>query len=428
MAILSHSGVLRGAVGKFVHYPLNGKNIIKAKPASYKPKPKSMKWAQNFGKASALSACIKKHFGFLYDYDGNLLDMQRRLTSRLSYWFHSQEQPQVYKQDSFTLLEGFQLSKDPFASIDWKRQFEVTADPFTGLQVSMQEFDTPRFFEMDPCAWRVVLNISAISIDLAGMTVKEMDSVCFDIMRPDGGPIPSQQLSMNVHPSPGELTVVLASVSLYDSAKKLLRRGKSGMETGEIIAARYSDPATVTTTVRESRSDKQPGGITLVNKDAQPFNKATMKSNKSAGILLYRQKRKELEVFLVHPGGPFWKNKDAGAWTIPKGEFEDEDPLVAAKRELLEETGLSVKGTVLALTPIKQKSGKIVYAFALEGDADPASVKSNSFEMEWPPKSGRMQQFPEVDRAAWFSMEEAKQKIIEAQVALLIELAQQVGK
>src|ERR1700712_4284229 len=124
---------------------------------------------------------------------------------------------------------------------------------------------------------------------------------------------------------------------------------------------------------------------------------------KSAGIILYRQKKaKALEIFLVHPGGPFWKNKDLGAWSIPKGEFTgQEDPLTAAKREIKEETGISCSGIFLELTPLKQKSGKMVYAWALEKDADAGNIKSNMFEMEWPPKSGQFKSFPEVDKAAW---------------------------
>src|SRR3989440_11656234 len=121
---------------------------------------------------------------------------------------------------------------------------------------------------------------------------------------------------------------------------------------------------------------------------------------KSAGLLLFRKKDKRgIEVLLVHPGGPLWKNKDNEGWTIPKGEFDDgEDPLAAAKREFEEETGAAPPdGNYLVLTPIKQKNGKLVYAWAVEGDFDPANVRSNTFSCEWPPKSGRTQEFPEVD-------------------------------
>lgn len=148
---------------------------------------------------------------------------------------------------------------------------------------------------------------------------------------------------------------------------------------------------------------------------------------KSAGILLYRFNKKRLEVFLVHPGGPFWAKKDAGAWSVPKGEFEDsEDPLDAAKRELEEETGIKTKGPFTALTPVKQKNGKLVFAWAAEGDADPSAIRSNSFEMEWPPRSGKMKQFPEIDKAAWFTIEEALEKIIPGQVSLVNELDKKV--
>jgi predicted NUDIX family NTP pyrophosphohydrolase len=145
---------------------------------------------------------------------------------------------------------------------------------------------------------------------------------------------------------------------------------------------------------------------------------------KSAGILVYRRGVAGLEVFLVHPGGPFWARKDLGAWSIPKGEFGDEeDPLESALREFTEETGQTIGGDFLTLTPAKQKSRKIVHAFAVEGDVDPDRIASNEFEMEWPPRSGKMQRFPEVDRGAWFPLAEAKQRIHAGLVPLLDELA-----
>ncbi|MGN6491986.1 MAG: NUDIX domain-containing protein [Agriterribacter sp.] len=147
----------------------------------------------------------------------------------------------------------------------------------------------------------------------------------------------------------------------------------------------------------------------------------------SAGIVLYRIRKKILEVLLVHPGGPFWANKDDHAWSIPKGEYtEDEDPLEAAKRELAEETGIEVTGNFTPLTPVKQKGGKTVTAWALGKDVDASIIKSNSFTMEWPPRSGVQKTFPEIDKAAWFTVEEAKNKMIEAQFALVEELAKKV--
>ena len=146
-------------------------------------------------------------------------------------------------------------------------------------------------------------------------------------------------------------------------------------------------------------------------------------AKQSAGILLYRQVGIQLQVFLVHPGGPFFKNKNEGAWSIPKGEFlDDEDALTAAKREFAEETGQAVAGNFIPLSPITLKSGKKVFAWALEGDIDHESIVSNLFEIEWPPKSGKKQSFPEVDRAAWFDLETAKLKINRAQVGLIEEL------
>lgn len=144
----------------------------------------------------------------------------------------------------------------------------------------------------------------------------------------------------------------------------------------------------------------------------------------SAGILLFRRLKGELEVLLVHPGGPFWKNKDAGAWSIPKGEYgEEEDALTAARREFAEETGLDLKGNFLTLGTVKQPGGKVVSAWALEQNFDPATLRSNTFELEWPPRSGTIRQFPEVDRAAWFSLETAREKILKGQRELLDRLA-----
>lgn len=144
----------------------------------------------------------------------------------------------------------------------------------------------------------------------------------------------------------------------------------------------------------------------------------------SAGLLLYRRREGILEVFLVHPGGPFWAKKDLGAWSIPKGEYTPgEDPLEAARREFAEETGCSAEGPFIPLTPLKQPSGKIISAWAVEGDCDAAKIRSNTFTLEWPPRSGKQQEFPEVDRAGWFTLEAAKEKIIKSQVGFLEELA-----
>jgi predicted NUDIX family NTP pyrophosphohydrolase len=147
----------------------------------------------------------------------------------------------------------------------------------------------------------------------------------------------------------------------------------------------------------------------------------------SAGILLYRRREAGVEVLLVHPGGPFWAKKDDGSWSIPKGEYvAGDDPLSAAKREFEEETGAAMdavsRGDFLPLTPIKQAGGKIVTAWSVEGDFDPTLLRSNVFELEWPPKSGRKKEFPEVDRAAWFSPDDARRKLLTSQAPLLDEL------
>ncbi|MBW5440123.1 NUDIX domain-containing protein [Bradyrhizobium canariense] len=149
--------------------------------------------------------------------------------------------------------------------------------------------------------------------------------------------------------------------------------------------------------------------------------------SKSAGIIAYR-KRRGIEVLLVHPGGPFWRNKDLGAWSIPKGEYADEeDADIAARREFAEELGLELSTPLTSLGQVKQRGGKIVTAFAAEFDIDLRSIRSNSFEMEWPPRSGKRQTFPEVDRAEWFTLEAAHEKINAGQRPLLERLAEVVG-
>jgi len=152
-----------------------------------------------------------------------------------------------------------------------------------------------------------------------------------------------------------------------------------------------------------------------------------MTKKQSAGLLLFRRNSGATEVFIVHPGGPFWKNKDAGSWSIPKGETGgDEDLLSAAIREFHEETGKNISGEFISLHPVKQKSGKIIHAFAIEHDLDASAIVSNAFEIEWPPKSGRMQHFPEIDKGDWFTLDEARKKINQAQVAFIDELEEKI--
>jgi predicted NUDIX family NTP pyrophosphohydrolase len=148
----------------------------------------------------------------------------------------------------------------------------------------------------------------------------------------------------------------------------------------------------------------------------------------SAGLLLFRKVNGQVEVLLVHPGGPFWARKDAGAWSLPKGEYSaNEDPLEAAKREFKEETGVEAAGDFLALGEAKQAGGKLVTAWAVENDLDPGTIQSNTFSMEWPPKSGKVQEFPEVDRAEWFPLPEARVKILKGQVPFLERLMEKLG-
>jgi predicted NUDIX family NTP pyrophosphohydrolase len=150
-------------------------------------------------------------------------------------------------------------------------------------------------------------------------------------------------------------------------------------------------------------------------------------AKQSAGILVYRVNAGKAQVFLCHPGGPFYKNKDTAVWSIPKGEFDNsEEPLAAAVREFKEETGQEIMGDFKPLKPVKYKNGKVVYAWAVEGDINADSIKSNSFPLEWPPKSGKHIQVPEVDRGEWFAIEMARQKILPALSPLLNDLVENV--
>ena len=150
---------------------------------------------------------------------------------------------------------------------------------------------------------------------------------------------------------------------------------------------------------------------------------------RSAGILMYRRPDAGVELLLVHPGGPFWAKKDLGAWSIPKGEYsEEEDAIDVARREFKEETGARALGDLLPLGELVQPGRKIVTGFALEGDFDPATLKSNRFEMEWPPKSGRRTSFPEVDRAEWFSADEARRRILPGQNDFISRLLRAIGE
>jgi predicted NUDIX family NTP pyrophosphohydrolase len=144
---------------------------------------------------------------------------------------------------------------------------------------------------------------------------------------------------------------------------------------------------------------------------------------RSAGLLMYRRQRDEVEVFLVHPGGPYWASKDQGVWTIPKGEYEDdEEPLAAAKREFFEETGFTAHGKFFSLGEVRQKNGKLVTAWAFQGDCDPAQLQSNTCEIEWPPKSGKRLEIPEIDRGHWFTMDDARRYIRPELDELLLRL------
>jgi predicted NUDIX family NTP pyrophosphohydrolase len=153
------------------------------------------------------------------------------------------------------------------------------------------------------------------------------------------------------------------------------------------------------------------------------------RSKRSAGIVLYRRRLGAIEILLVHPGGPYWEHRDDAAWSIPKGEYgSEEDALVAARREFMEETGSAVVGPFVALSPVRQPSGKVISAWAVEGDLDPLQLRSNTFLLEWPPNSGVMQSFPEVDRGAWYSLIDAPEKLSPGQRPFLLQLAALTGR
>lgn len=148
---------------------------------------------------------------------------------------------------------------------------------------------------------------------------------------------------------------------------------------------------------------------------------------RSSGIALYRRAGTGIEIFLVHMGGPFWAKKDDGAWTFPKGEYEEgEDPLAVARREFREETGFDVGGELVELAPVNQR-GKVIRLWAVEGDCDAGAIRSNTFTIEWPPKSGRQREFPEVDRAGWFSPSAARRKLVPAQTVFVDQICEHLG-
>ncbi len=154
-----------------------------------------------------------------------------------------------------------------------------------------------------------------------------------------------------------------------------------------------------------------------------------MRGRVSAGVLLYRFSATGPEVFLVHPGGPFWAKRDLGAWSVPKGEVDgDEDLLEAAKREFHEETGTSVDGEFIELAPLRQPGGKVVRVWAVEGEIDASAITSNTFSIEWPPRSGKSRAFPEVDRAGWFRLAEARQRLLPGQRPFLDDLMRKIER
>jgi predicted NUDIX family NTP pyrophosphohydrolase len=222
------------------------------------------------------------------------------------------------------------------------------------------------------------------------------------------------------------------------------RRESARRVRGQIMLAQVgfdlndsADAANAVDNVNQVAAQKVPGDfdcravikLTRQRLHAVSVSKGTQRVKKSAGLLPFRRRGSQAEVFLTHPGGPFWARKDDGAWSIPKGEFTDaEDPLAAAQREFMEETGFSVQGPFHELGPIRQPGGKVVHAWAVEFDGDPRAIRSNTFSIEWPPRSGRTREFPEVDRAEWFPLEIARVKILKGQRPLMDQLEAMLGR
>lgn len=189
----------------------------------------------------------------------------------------------------------------------------------------------------------------------------------------------------------------------------------------------YAAVALVSGRDSEARDPPPISDLRLLTSDLCFPGKESELPQRSAGLLMFRRHRGAVEVFLVHPGGPFWAKKDTGAWSIPKGELEPtEDPLTTARREFFEETGFTAAGEFHALAPVKVSAGKIVEAWFFEGNLDPTELQSNTFSLEWPPHSGSIRHFPEVDRGAWFGLCEARTKLVKGQVPLIDELEQRL--
>lgn len=185
---------------------------------------------------------------------------------------------------------------------------------------------------------------------------------------------------------------------------------------------RYATPA-AESEHRDKRASAQQRCVSEFHFRPIDLSISALVPKESAGLLVYRPAANGLDVFLVHPGGPFWAKKDAGAWTIPKGELaSDEDPLACAQREFTEETGFVVEGPFASLGTVRQAGGKLVHGFTAAANFDPAKIVSNTFKLQWPPKSGRWAEFPEVDRADWFSLEAAAAKLNPAQIEFLTRL------
>jgi len=241
MAQRHSNGHLSGKLGNLVYYTLNGKQVVRTVPPVTRQTKGTKKWCAAFGKASKLGGFIRKQFGFLHEY-WNITDLHERLTSAFSYWFREKHQSgEILNRESFNFLQHFPLGKNSSIKLNWSTMFEISGDPVNGLQLKLHEFSAGPVFDSHYLAWRVEYNVSAVSFEFDTLYLKQTFSHTISIKRPHDHIIPAQQMPMNIFPVDGDLTLVMASVSIYDSANKLLRRGNRVMQEGEMVGVMYEE-------------------------------------------------------------------------------------------------------------------------------------------------------------------------------------------
>ena len=238
MATTSHLGQLHGKVGNLVFYRLNGKNVVRTVQNRYTRTAPMKKWADSFGHGSQLSALIRKQLGFLYDYHDDLVDLQQRLNGNISRWLHKQAPDEPLTSESFDFLCGTGITTAPFTDMKWKQKFELVKDASNELHFSVNEFKPLTERETIKGAWRLIYTVAAISFDWKDQRLKKTFRTAFDLKLTDP-PVPSQLLRMNIKPSPGDLTIAMASVSVLNGGDKLMTKGKRVFEAGEVFGVVY---------------------------------------------------------------------------------------------------------------------------------------------------------------------------------------------